>query len=494
MDGSAWDRMLHNSTSEDPELSLVKHMQERAFPEGLEPLERQSKRNLPREYAKLMNMTPFKDEDGVIRCGGRLTRANLTFGRRHPAVIPEGDEGDALIGYIHAIKAIHQGRKITEATIRDEGYTAIGGKKRINKLIWGSPGCPDCRILRSKPMQQKMADLPTQRMEKIPPFQCSGMDVFGPFTVNNGRVTRANTGTRKIWVLLFTCLYSRGVHVETLWSMDVASFKMAFDRFEAVRGECLYLQCDAGSNFVGARNVEEQAIGEMVGSLDQDSEWVQNWMRQGTRKEWVVNPPKSSHFGGVWERAIGGIRKIIDATLLPLGTRLLSKEEFDTILSKAAAIVNSTPLWESSDSPNEPQPLSPAMLLTQRDNPFPCPQGFYDKQNLLDYGPKRWKRVEALADVFWEEWRRFYLYEIGKDREKWTEIQRNAKVGDVVLIKVKNIHRLHWPTGVVTKVRVSEDGLVRSATVKPHKSPGSSITDKERDRPIHDLVLIQEAS
>ena len=62
------------------------------------------------------------------------------------------------------------------------------------------------------------------------------------------------------------------------------------------------------------------------------------------------------------------------------------------------------------------------------------------------------------------------------------------------LIKDKNQHRLYWPTGIVTKVRTSEDGLVRSATVKPHKRLGSSVTDRERGRPIHDLILIREAS
>ena len=83
------------------------------------------------------------------------------------------------------------------------------------------------------------------------------MDVFGPFTVNNGRTTRANTGTRKNWALLFTCMYSKGVHLETLCSVDADYFTMTFSRFEAIRGECLYLKCDAGSNFMGARNEEE---------------------------------------------------------------------------------------------------------------------------------------------------------------------------------------------------------------------------------------------
>ena len=205
-----------------------------------------------------------------------------------------------MIDYIHATKAIHQGRIVTNAMIREEGFLHLGGKRRIDKLIHG---CIECKKLKAKPMQQKMADLPSQRLGKIPRFQCSGMDAFGPFTVNNGRTTRANTGTRKIWVLLFTCMYSRGVHLETLWSMDVASFIMAFTRFEAIRGECLYLKCDAGSNFMGARKEEERrTIDGMIGEVGE--KWAKDWVKQGKGRVWEVDPPKASHFVGVWKRAI----------------------------------------------------------------------------------------------------------------------------------------------------------------------------------------------
>ena len=43
------------------------------------------------------------------------------------------------------------------------------------------------------------------------------------------------------------------------------------------------------------------------------------------------------------------------------------------------------------------------------------------------------------------------------------------------------------------EVYPTKDGLVRSASVKPHKLPGSSITDREIDTPIHNLILIREA-
>ena len=44
--------------------------------------------------------------------------------------------------------------------------------------------------------------------------------------------------------------------------MDTPSFKLAFNRFQAIRGDCVYLRSDAGSNFMGARNeqLQDQSI------------------------------------------------------------------------------------------------------------------------------------------------------------------------------------------------------------------------------------------
>ena len=176
----------------------------------------------------------------------------------------------------------------------------------------------------------------------------------------------------------------------------------------------------------------------MIGQVDK--EWAKEWMKQGKGRVWDVNPPKASHFGGVWERVIGSVRKVIDAMLMPLQNRLVSKEEFDTILAEAMKVVNSTPLWSALDSPNEPHPLNPGMLLTQKENPYPLPQDEYNERNILEYGPTRWKRIQTLARGFWDEWRTGYMYEIGKHRSKWVSAKRNAKIGDVVLIKEKLRH------------------------------------------------------
>ena len=83
------------------------------------------------------------------------------------------------------------------------------------------------------------------------------------------------------------------------------------------------------------------------------------------------------------------------------------------------------------------------------------------------------------------------MYSIGTGREKWTQPQANAQVGDTVLIREKNLSRLEWSTGTIIEVHPSADGLVRRVTLQPHKRKGKATTETPRQRAIHYLVLIK---
>ena len=173
--------------------------------------------------------------------------------------------------------------------------------------------------------------------------------------------------------------------MECLERMDIDSFKLAFDRFESRRGKCFYLVNNAGSNFMGARNLEERLEAEQF--LNEARDGMKN--KGGSNIVWDVNPPNGSHFGSIWERSIRSVRSIIDSVLIDLHSRLLDREEFDTLLCEAELIVNSTPLWEHSSNPGEPQPLCPSDLLLLR-GPSPS-LGNEDSGNedRKEYGPKR---------------------------------------------------------------------------------------------------------
>ena len=117
--------------------------------------------------------------------------------------------------------------------------------------------CVTCRRFRGQLQTQKMSDLPEERVTQAAPFHDTGMDVFGPFYVKEG------LKTPKRYRLIFTCLASRAVHLETLNTMETDSFISALRRFINRRGKVGELRSDQGSNFVGARNELTDALQEL---------------------------------------------------------------------------------------------------------------------------------------------------------------------------------------------------------------------------------------
>jgi hypothetical protein len=83
-----------------------------------------------------------------------------------------------------------------------------------------------------------MADLPEDRVDPSPPFTCCGMDCFGPFLTKQGRKEHKRYG------LLFTCLCSRGVHIDMLEDMSTDVFINALWCFVAIRGAVRHIRSD----------------------------------------------------------------------------------------------------------------------------------------------------------------------------------------------------------------------------------------------------------
>ena len=104
--------------------------------------------------------------------------------------------------------------------------------------------CVTCCKLRGRLQDQKMSDLPPERLTPSPPFTYTGMDVFGPFYIKEGRTEL------KRWSLILTCLASRTVHLEKLNPMQTDLFFDALRRFISRRENVRQLRSDQRSNFV----------------------------------------------------------------------------------------------------------------------------------------------------------------------------------------------------------------------------------------------------
>jgi hypothetical protein len=474
--------------SKAAKIVIIKAVQSDVFAEEIDALKRRDSkeaesRNQLKERRRLLRksnlvrLDPFLDRDGILRVGGRLNRSSLTFEEKHPIFLPKKHHlSQLIIRHYHEKVVHHQGRQITHGAVRQAGFWVVNGHGETSRII---RACVTCKKLRGRTLTQHMADLPADRTETHPPFTNVGMDVFGPWHIQVKKL-RGAAANAKRWGLVFTCLSSRGIHIEILHSMDANSFICALRRFFAIRGPAAILRCDCGTNFVGAKS-------ELDGSLkEMDKERVQRYVtEQGC--EWKFNPPHASHFGGVWERQIGTIRRVLDAMLLKIGAAQLDDELLLTLMAEVSSIVNNRPITAVSADTDTPVPLSPSMLLTMKQKPLLSPPGVFVREDL--YTRKRWRRVQYLAEQFWLRWKREFLQNL-QSRTKWNERERNLACGDVVLLKDKDLHRNDWSLGRVTEGIESEDGKVRKARIMTFREG----TKKTVFRPINELVLLLSTS
>ena len=177
--------------------------------------------------SKISNLDPFIEENEVLRVGGRIKRSNLNTEYVHPILLSgEGIVTKLLVKWYHQSVG-HGVRGYTLNKIRSSGYWIVKANSVIGSFI---ARCVRCRYLRGKVGEQKMADLPADRISTEPPFTYVGLDMFVPLTVKNYRKEMKRFG------IIFTCLSSRAVHLEVVKNMVTDSFIQALRRFIARRG------------------------------------------------------------------------------------------------------------------------------------------------------------------------------------------------------------------------------------------------------------------
>ena len=399
--------------------------------------------------------------DCIMRVGGRMLHASHPVKATHQLILPQGHHVSMLlVRYLHSVKAKHCGTEYVLSLLRTK-YWIPKARGLIKHVI---RNCLTCKKLYSAGKNQRMADLPSERTTPDkPPFSNVGIDCFGPFMVKQGRAQVKRYGC------IFTCLAIRAIHIEMLYSLDADSFINALMRFTSRRGTPQTIRSDNGTNFVGGSKEVLDAMKRWNKSHHLDSHL------QHESIEWIFNPPAASHMGGVWERQIRTVRRLMQATLQGA---VLDDEHLTTVFCEVESVVNNRPITRCTESANDIEPLTPNhLLLLKGDERLPA-----DKFVKADVYNRRWRRVQYLADKFWRRWLREYLPTI-QNRQKWWNTKRDFCVGDIVLACDEATPRNCWPMGRVIQVNSGRDGLVRSAVIK---TKSTVLT-----RPVNKLCLLE---
>ncbi|XP_067216965.1 uncharacterized protein [Linepithema humile] len=398
--------------------------------------------------SSLHRLSPFLDNDGLLRLRGRLLRSQLNPAEKHPLILPRECRLSILVMDHHHRKTLHGGPQLTLLSIRQK-FWIIGGRVPVRAFIHK---CVICARHRATTGQQAVGQLPASRVVPCRPFLNSGVDYAGPFTLKTFRGRGCKT--YKGYFVIFVCFSSSAIHLEVATDYSTDGFLAAFRRFTGRRGICSTLTSDCGTNLIGA----DAELKRMFTASSREWAHIANVLaNDGVR--WKFNPPSALHFGGKWE---AGVKSVKFHLRRVLGDALLTYEELTTLLVQIEAILNSRPLTALSDDPSDPTALTPGHFLvgsTLATVPEPSLQEM--PQNRLS----RWQLLQRMKESFWQRWSSEYLQQLQTTLKQYRP-QDAFQKGALVLIKDERFPPSKWPLAHITDVHPGVDGLIRVATVK----------------------------
>ena len=283
------------------------------------------------------------------------------------------------------------------------------------------------------------------------------------------REIRSTKALTKRYGVIFTCLATRAIHIELAGDLSTDSFLLALRRFISRRGNVKVMRSDNGTNFVGANN----ELNLCIKQLDQIR---LHKFSNHKNIEWIFNPPTSPWMGGVWESLVKSVKTGLKAIVKD---RIFTDESLETFLCEVESVLNGRPLTAISDDISDFEPLTPNHLLIGEVSPNQSPGNFREHEVSLR---RKWRSVQAATEMFWRRWLREYL-PILTIRRKWNSESRNFKVGDLVIVIMKDMPRSYWPMGRVLDTYGGSNDVVR--VVKLKAASGEMI------RPVSKIALLE---
>ena len=334
--------------------------------------------------------------------------------------------------------------------------------------------CYRCKLLAKRNASQLMAPLPNQRVLPTPAWTYTSVDLFGP--LEHVDMVRKRT-KEKCWGIIFTCMVCRAVHIDLTQAYHTDALLQALRRFMALRGTPKRFLSDQGTQLV-ACSKEVAVMLELI-----DWSVIEGWCSRRII-EWHFIPPQGQHMNGVTESLIRSTKNILKQSL---DGKRLTFIETQTVMHEVAQVLNSRPLGVYSKPGSDPLdggPITPNHLLLGRASSN-IPDHRYSNVNLT----KRIRFQQTIVEEFWKKWKIAVFHSL-VPQYKWHKTQKNVQIGDVVLVNDDGALVGEYKLGQVVDVKVSNDGLVRTAKILCVRRTDNNITKTVLERPIQKLCII----
>jgi hypothetical protein len=433
----------------------IKYIQKQYFADVFTALENKLKHTL------VLQLDLFIDESEILRCGGRLSNAELSESEIHPILLPKNSHFTILVITDCHIRLKHVGVAHTLAFIRNE-FWIPAGRSVVAKYIHS---CYACKKYDSGPYTMpKMATLPINRVIASPPFTSTGLDYLGPLYIKTD-----NGSETKVWICLFTCLCTRAVHLELVDNMTAVEFLFCLRRFIAKRGKPSTIISDNAPQFKSVNSV----TGKLWKNVVSDN-MVVNYISD-ERITWSFIIERAPWMGGVYERLVRLVKQSLRKSLQK---RRLTRTELATIIDEITAIINSRPLVYVGADFKSGFLLTPAHFLSPNiktgtpnvsDDNLRDPD-YVDRLSSKERLWEQWVKHQNLLKQYWKVWYNDYLKNLRERKQYHLQQPHNRShdtpnIGDIVLV-FNDGPRGSWQLAKIIDLIKSTDNQIRSAKIR----------------------------
>ena len=259
----------------------------------------------------------------------------------------------------------------------------------------------------------------------------------------------------KAYLALYACGLTRGVYLDLLPSLETSKFLASLKGFIARRGRPCVIYSDNGSTFKAAADWLRKAM--------KDEKFHTCLSKLDIAWRFDLSRSRAPWWGGQFERLIGVFKS---AFRKAVGNRTLSWGELSDVVLDVEIAMNGRPLSYLEEDVELPV-LTPSSMLHLQPSQLPELNAYHIEEPDLR---KRAKYLYRCKEAMWSRWTREYVRSLRERHSRSGGKQTShPSVGEVVIIQDESRNRNSWKLGIVERLIVGRDGIVRGAKLRAGK-------------------------
>jgi hypothetical protein len=334
--------------------------------------------------------------------------------------------------------------------------------------------CIVCKRLNSHTI--KLNQSPYRQFRINPPcipFKFVFLDHLGPYTV------KMDGKNVKVWLLCFTCLWSRAINLQICLDLTTDCFLRAFQLHCFEFGLPELVLSDLGSQIVSASHI----ITDYLKDTETQLFFKEHNVNSTTFDQYYKG---NSSLGSLVESCVKLVKRIIYGSIKNL---ILKYFDFEFVIKNTIHLANRRPIAfkESlrSNDPNDlPDPITPELLLKGHElvsiniipglqsDPEPDPTWNLHPIDKAKSSYDSLKKVRnRLIEIYNEEFLSTLMIQATNKKDRYKPV--NNKLlgkGDIVLLKEKHLKPSNYPMGIVKDIQRNVQNEVTGVTVLKGKT------------------------